>query len=386
MLRRLLLPLALLALAAGLLAGSAQRMAAAAVVDTGTEVALSSYPGADAADRLDAALDAWAAEPAGGRRTVVFGPNTLLDLSQRDRAPGQPYQLADGMRFRCLAAVGREFRTGCRVRVQGGPALWRLKPGSNVRTRDVSMVGFEWEGSAGTHFIEPVTDFAAGPILAYSDFADSGWFGFATVMQVRVLGVRLVRFYIQGSDHTPIRWAGSDSLIADGFVDSPYLDDSEYLLWMVHQSHTEIRRVFATCDGPTCLRVDGGYPTLRVVGGDYESQGAPRGAAGAAVVVNGGFVDLDGIASQNTNCDPTTKPADRGRVTVNGGVVRVLALAIGNRSAGCAARPADLADVQANGGKVWVYFGVRQDGSDILVRRASTAVQVRSDVPVAVGR
>ena len=41
-----------------------------------------------------------------------------------------------------------------------GTALFRLKPGNNVQTRDVSMVGVEWEGAAATHFFEPVTDFA----------------------------------------------------------------------------------------------------------------------------------------------------------------------------------------------------------------------------------
>lgn len=377
----LLFPAALLLAAAGLLAG---RSATAAVLDGGTEVLLSTYPGADAADRLDAALDAWAGDPVGAKRTIVFGPNTVLDLSQRDRAPGEPYQLADGMRFRCLAAVGREFRSGCRVRVQGGPALWRLKPGTNVRTRDVSMVGFEWEGSSSTDFFEPTADFATGPILAYSDIRDSGWSGFSTIAWIRVLGVRWTNFYINATDHTPFRLAGSEFTLADGNLDSPYLDDTEYLVWAVHLSHSRLRDLMATCDGPTCVRVDGAYPALQI-SGDYESQGVPRAAAGAAILVNGGFVDLDHISTQNTNCDPAAKPADRGRVVVNAGVVRILALAVGSRSAGCAARPTDLADVQANGGRTWVYFGVRQDGSDVLVRRASTAVQVRSDIPVAVG-
>lgn len=70
------------------------------------------------------------------------------------------------------------------------------------------MVGIEWEGSNSIHFFEQVTDFGGGPILSYSDFADSGWFGFNTVMHIRVLGVRLVRFYVNGTDHTPFKWAG----------------------------------------------------------------------------------------------------------------------------------------------------------------------------------
>jgi hypothetical protein len=361
-------------------------MPAEAVPVSSAELVVDQQAGADDADQLDSALNAWAAAPLGAKPTVVFSPNNVIDLTQRNAAPGQPYQLQDGMHFQCLSSIGREFKTNCKVRVQGGSALFRLKQGSNVQTRDISMVGIEWEGATSTHFFEPVTDFAAGPILSYSDLADSGWSGFNTVMQVRVLGVRLERFYVNGSDHTPFKWAGSDSLMADGFLDSPYLDDTEYLLWFPHLSHTEIRKVFATCDGPTCLRVDGSY-RLHVNGGDYESQGAPRAAAGAAILINGGFVDLDQVATQDTNCNLASagRSTDRGRITINGGVVRVMNLQVGNRNAGCTAPPADLVDVQVNGGKALVYYGLRQSGADITIRKLTSNLVVKSDLPVAIG-
>ncbi len=369
-------------------AGALVGVPAGAAPVASAEVVVDQQAGADDADQLDSALQVWADAPLGAKPTIVFSPNNVLDLAQRNAAPGQPYQLQDGMHFQCLASIGREFKTNCKVRVQGGNALFRLRQGSNVRTRDISMVGIEWEGAAATHFFEPVTDFAAGPILSYSDLADSGWSGFNTVMQVRVLGVRLERFYVNGSDHTPFKWAGSDSLMADGFLDSPNLDDTEYLLWFPHLSHTEIRKVFVTCDGPTCLRVDGSY-RLHINGGDYESQGVPRAGAGAAVLINGGFVDLEQVATQNTNCNlaGAGRSTDRGRITINGGVVRVMNLQVGNRNAGCAVPPSasGVVDVQVNGGKALVYYGLHQDGTDISIRKLTSSVVVKSDLPVTIG-
>jgi hypothetical protein len=46
----------------------------------------------------------YAAEPANAHRTILFPPNITIDLAQRTGANvGQPYQLANGMSFRCTA-------------------------------------------------------------------------------------------------------------------------------------------------------------------------------------------------------------------------------------------------------------------------------------------
>ena len=111
--------------------------------------------GNDTADRLDAAIARWKAAPTGAKPAIVFTPNIVIDLSQRDTDSGKPYQLEDGMHFQCLTSIGREFRSNCKVRVQGGEALFQLKPGGKVQTRDISMVGIEWDGSTSTHFIKP---------------------------------------------------------------------------------------------------------------------------------------------------------------------------------------------------------------------------------------
>ena len=203
-------------------------------------------------------------------------------------------------------------------------------------------------------------------------------------MQVRVLGVRITRFYVNNTDHTPFKWGGSDVLMTDGFLDSPNLDATEFLLWFTSLSHSEIRKVFATCDGPTCLRVDGS-DRLHIAGGDFEAQGNPDGTAGAAILINGGFVDLDQVATQDSNCDVagSGRPSDRGRITVNGGVARITNLMVGDRTTGCSGRLNDLADVQVNGGKAVIINGLRRSGADITVRKQAAA-DVEADVPVTV--
>jgi hypothetical protein len=112
-------------------------------------------------------------------------------------------------------------------------------------------------------------------------------------------------------------------------------------------------------------------------------------AAGAAVLINGGFVDLEQVATQNTNCNlaGAGRSTDRGRITINGGVVRVMNLQVGNRNAGCAVPPSTsgVVDVQVNGGKALVYYGLHQDGTDISIRKLTSSVVVKSDLPVTIG-
>jgi hypothetical protein len=67
--------------------------------------------------------------------------------------------------------------------------------------------------------------------------------------------------------------------------------------------------------------------------------------------------------------------------------VRVLGLNVGDRLTGCASPPADLVDVQIVAAEaVQVYNGMHQsDGAEITVRKSTAAINVRADVPVAVG-
>jgi len=109
----------------------------------------------------------------------------------------------------------------------------------------------EWAASASSE-LEPVTNAAAALAMAISRLMPS-----ATSTVARLSPATASVFYVNSSGHTPFKWAGSDSLMADGFLDSANLDDTEYLLWFPHLSHTEIRKVFATCDGPTGQRRQG---------------------------------------------------------------------------------------------------------------------------------
>jgi len=40
---------------------------------------------------------------------------------------------------------------------------------------------------------------------------------------------------------------------------------------------------------------------------------------------------------------------------------------------------------QVNGGKALVYYGLRQNGNDITIRKLTSGLVVKSDLPVMIG-
>ena len=305
----------------------------AGVATNNSEVVLTSFPGADLADKLDAALNAQAAEAGGVKRTILFPPNITIDLAQRDAAPGQPYTLRSGTTWRCSATVVWNLGTStCLVRVTGGAAFVKLVDGDEVRTQDIHMSGINFSGPATMSFFADQvvgSDYGNGPILAYSDFSEMSWNGFNQVMQQRHLGVRIRDVNVNNSDHTPMELGGSDNTYSGWFLDSPNLDPGEVMFYARYLTKSDLIDFYTTCQNTGCFRQDGGQG-LRIIGGDWEGRNAGALAAGAPILVTGG--DLT-ITNAWVAYGGGTLPAgrtDRGLVHVQGtGVVSLLGVTYG---------------------------------------------------------
>jgi hypothetical protein len=306
----------------------------------GQVVQLRDFPGGDDRTRLVAAIAFATAQPI--PPTIMLPADTRIDVS------AGPITLRNGVRLRGGWTGAREFlRT---VTVTGKGPMFQLQQGNGVLTRDVTIEGIAFNGSRSVDFLEP-ENLGRGPILAYSRIRDVAFNGFHTVMWGRMLGVIVDGdSYTNNSVATPWYLSGSDNSLwsGGGFVDSPNLADTDYLVRFGHMSKTYVGPVFVTGDGPTPVRVDGGRD-LVLSGVKAESQGIPRRTAGAGILVTGGLVTLRDVwvyGVLNHASGPGHR-GDRGMITVLGGDVLIDGPVFGAPDAG----PADGAPVVFAGGR-----------------------------------
>lgn len=287
--------------------------AAAAATELPGVVLMSDYAGADDTEKMRNALTAVAATSQGRRPAIMVPPGTTWATGT------SPFQLFDGCQIVGGLAPETEFSYGSRVTCSGS-AVFRLKQGSNARTQGVVIRNLGFEGTASTDWFEQVADGGAGPILAYSILDGISVDGFRTAFVGRMLGVQWTgQFYCNNATTTPFRLWGSDNKLwtDGGYLDSPNLADTHYLLVAEHLSKTEIGPVFITGDGPTPFRMNNGHH-VRLRNLEFEAQGVPRPTAGAGIWHAGGIAAYDNPWLYKLMNNPAS-PA-RGAVHVSGGV------------------------------------------------------------------
>lgn len=342
-------------------------------------VSIRDFAGSNDAQRMEAALGYVAAQTQ--KPAVHLPPGTQLDLAQRSVEPGQPYRLFDGLTVAGTPWLEREFGTKNEVVVSGAPSVFRLLPGSDSRTVDVSFIGISWRaGAEGVDFIESVTDLRSGPYLAYSTIRDCGFNLFRRVHWGRHLGVRISgEFYCNNSTETPLYLSGSDNryFTDGGFLDSPRMQDDAYLLRFGSMSKTYVGPVFITGDGPTPIRVDGGrHIVFNNV--QAEAQGQPRATAGAGIYITGGLVTLRDVWVYNVMANPSaTGRDDQGMIHVTGGDVLIDGAVFGAGGSPSASAPC----IYASGGRTTVRSCRAESGRDLVVEQARAEL-VDADVPV----